>query len=137
MRNFKKILIAICVIALLSVGVAVMAFAEEGEEVDVNKGTVEELNTHIAKAESAVDAQGKYNALSSVYSYLSTKDMAVDEMDDVTKAIYDAALLRTYRVAVVGADMLLSAIPKKEADVNAVLVIIMPIFTVEFVFTIY
>ena len=118
MRNFKKILIAICVIALLSVGFAVMAFAEETEEA-TNKGSVEELNKLIATAESAVDAQGKYNALSSVYSYLSTKDMAVDEMDDVTKAIYDAAFLRTYRVAVVGADMFLSAIPNKDADVNA------------------
>ena len=112
MRNFKRILIAICVIALLSVGFAVMAFAEEVEEDVSNKGSVDELNTLISGAESASDAQSKYDALSIVKSYLSTKDMAVDEMDETTKAIYDAAILRIQRVAVVGSDLLLSAIPE-------------------------
>jgi hypothetical protein len=112
MRNFKKILIAICVIALLSVGCVVMAFAADGEDAVTNKGTIEELNALISTAESASDAQSKYDALSAVNSYLLTKDMCVDEMDDVTKAIYDAAMLRIQRASVVGADMSLTAIPE-------------------------
>ena len=111
MRNLKKILIAICVIALLSAGFVVMAFAEESDVVS-DKGNVEELSDYIADAESASDAQGKYDALSIVNSYLSTKDMAVGEMDDETKAVYDAALLRTYRAIVVGADMFFDSIPE-------------------------
>ena len=112
MRNFKKILIAICVIALLSVGCVVMALAADDVAADANKGSVEELNGLIVDAESAADAQGKYDALSIVNSYLATKNMAVDEMDDTTKAIYNAALLRIYRACVVGADLSLSAIPE-------------------------
>ena len=111
MRNFKKILIAICVIALLSVGCVVMALAADDVAANTNKGSVEDLNNLIATAESATDAQSKYDALSAVNSYLATKDMAVDEMDDTTKAIYDAALLRIHRASVVGADLSLDAIP--------------------------
>lgn len=125
MRNFKKILIAICVLALLSVGCVVMALAADAEEAVTNKGTVEELNNLVSTAESASNAQSKYDALSIVNSYLATKDMAVDEMDDATKAIYDAAILRIQRAAIVGADMSLSAIPDdltaKGVDLDAAL----------------
>ena len=122
MRNFKKILIAICVIALLSVGCVVMAFAADDVAANGNKGSVEELNELIAKAESATNAQSKYDALSAVNSYLVTKDMAVDEMDDVTKAIYDTAMLRIQIASVVGADMSLTAIPEDlTTDLDAAL----------------
>lgn len=93
MRNFKKMLVVICVFALLTVGCVFAAFAA-----DDNTGTVEDLNKLIATAESASEAAVKYNAVLKVADYLNTKKI------DPSSAGYDAAIAAAHKVAVAGAD---------------------------------
>ena len=103
MRNFKKILIAICVLALLTVGFAVMAFAED--EVDEeNKGTVAELVDLIKVAEAANTATTKYDAVIAVSEYLNTKEM------DTSEEGYEDAMIRIITQAVAGARLCLNEV---------------------------
>ena len=93
MRNFKKLLVVICVFALLTVGCVFAAIAA-----DENEGTVEDLNKLITTAENASDAAGKYSAILKVAEYLSTKKI------DPSSEGYDAAIAAAYKVTVAGAD---------------------------------
>lgn len=109
MRDFKKILIVICVLALLTVGCVVLALATDGEE-DANIGSVAELSELIVTAERATDADAKYKAIFAISDYLNTKEM------DATEEGYDDAMLRIQSVAVEGAYLYLYTIPE---DVQA------------------
>lgn len=93
MRNFKKMLVVICVFALLTVGCVFAAFAA-----DDNTGTVEDLNKLIATAEGATNAAAKYNAILKVAEYLDTKKI------DSSADGYDAAIAAAHKVTVAGAD---------------------------------
>lgn len=106
MRNFKKILVTICVLSLLVVGCTVWALAEEEE----NLGTVAELSELIQTAEIASD-KDKYAAVKAIRDYLDTHEMDTDEEG------YDAAILRINAVAVEAADIYLCMIPS-EFDEN-------------------
>ncbi len=93
MRNFKKLLVVICVFALLTVGCVFAAIAA-----DENKGTVEDLNKLIATAENASDASVKYSAILKVAEYLSTNKI------DSSSEGYDEAIAAAHKVTVAGAD---------------------------------
>ncbi len=93
MRNFKKMLVVICVFALLTVGCVFAAVAA-----DENAGTVEELNKLITSAENASGAAAKYNAVLKVAEYLNTKKI------DSSADGYDVAIAAAYKVTVAGAD---------------------------------
>lgn len=103
MRNFKKILVAICVLSLLAVGCTVWALAE-GEE--ATYGTVAELSELITTAEKAAD-KDKYEAVKAIRDYLDTNEMDTEEEG------YDAAMLRVNAVAVEAADIYLCMIPSE------------------------
>ena len=100
MRNFKKILIVICILSLLAVGCTVWALADE----EVVYGSVEELSALITTAEKASD-DDKYNAVLAIHEYLSTYEMDPEEEG------YSDAMLRVNAVAVEAADIYLSMIP--------------------------
>ena len=103
MRNFKKILVAICVLSLLAVGCTVWALAD-GEE--ATYGTVAELSELITTAEKAAD-KDKYEAVQAIRDYLDTNEMDTEEEG------YDAAMLRVNAVAVEAADIYLCMIPSE------------------------
>ena len=108
MRNFKKILILICVLSLLAIGCTVWALAE-GDE---NKGTVAELSELITTAEKA-SADTKYEAVKAIYDYLDTHVMDTKEQG------YAECILRSNCVAVEAADIYLSKIPAEwDSNVN-------------------
>ncbi|MBQ7343582.1 MAG: hypothetical protein IJW53_02320 [Clostridia bacterium] len=92
MRNLKKMLVVICVFALLTVGCVFAAVAA-----DDNAGTVEELNNLITSAENASGAAAKYNAILKVADYLNTKKI------DSSAEGYDAAIAAAHKVTVAGA----------------------------------
>jgi hypothetical protein len=100
MRNFKKILIVICILSLLAVGCTVWALADE----EVVYGSVEELSALITTAEKASD-DNKYDAVKAIREYLDTCQMDPEEEG------YDEAILRVNAVAVEAADIYLSMIP--------------------------
>ena len=102
MRNFKKILVAICVLSLLVVGCTVWALAEEEE----NIGTVAELSALIETAETASD-KTKYEAVKAIRDYLDTYEMDTEEEG------YADAMLRVNAVAVEAADIYLCMIPSE------------------------
>ena len=102
MRNFKKILIIICVLSLLAVGCTVWALADESED---NVGSVAELSALITTAEAA-DEGTKYDAVMAAFDYLDTKKISTSE------AGYTEAILRLNAVAVEAADIYLSQIPE-------------------------
>ena len=109
MRNFKKILVAICVLSLLVVGCTVWALAEE----EGNLGTVAELSELIQTAETASD-DDKYAAVKAIRDYLDMHEMDTEEEG------YDAAMLRINAVAVEAADIYLSMIPSEfDGNTNA------------------
>ena len=110
MRNFKKILIAIFVLALLTAGFVVMAFAEGEVEEEVDRGSVAEVVELIKTAESANTAKTKYNAIIAVSDYLNTKVM------DTTEEGYEDALVRIKTQAVAGARLCLNEL--KAEDVS-------------------
>ena len=93
MRNFKKMLVVICVFALLTVGCVFAAFAA-----DSSAGTVEDLNKLIATAEGASTVAAKYNAILEVANYINTKKI------NPSAEGYDAAIAAAHKVTVAGAD---------------------------------
>ena len=100
MRNFKKILMLICVLSLLAVGCTVWALAD-GEETN---GSVAELSKLITIAEKA-DDETKYDEVKAIRDYLDTHTMNTEEDG------YDGAILRINCLAVESADIYLSKIP--------------------------
>ena len=102
MRNFKKLLVVICVIALLTVGCVLTAFAAKD-------GTVEELNALISSANAETDPVAKYNAVIAVDAYL-------DERNISWQAGYDEALANAQKLYVSSAVALLDSI---KADMKA------------------
>ena len=113
MRNFKKILILICVLALLAVGCTVWALAD-GEG---NPGTVADLSDLITAAEKA-DEETKYDAVKAIYDYLTSHTM------DTKEEGYDSCVLRINCVVVEAADIYLSQIPEtwdESTDVDALM----------------
>ena len=90
MRNIKKMLVAICVFALLAVGCIFAAIAEEAS----NVGTVAELNELIAEVENGDTAPAKYSAMLKVSEYLSTKKISASEegYDEAIKAAHKASV---------------------------------------------
>ena len=109
MRNFKKILISICVLALLSVGCVFGALAIDGEEV-VYTGNVAELSELITTAERKVDAKEKGDAILAIAEYLENNVM------DTSEEGYSDAMLRIQAVAVEGAELYFAQIP---VNINA------------------
>ena len=65
MRNFKKLLVVICVMALLTASCVFAALA-------ANDGTVADLNAYIAAAKAETDATAKYNAIKNAAEYCKT-----------------------------------------------------------------
>ena len=109
MRNLKKILIVICVLALLTVGCVVLALANDGEE-NANVGTVAELSKLITAAETSTDVASKREEILGIYEYLTNKVM------DENEEGYDDCILRINAVCVEAAEVYLYSIP---ADVEA------------------
>ena len=112
MRDFKKILIVICVLALLTVGCVILAFATDGEEEDVNKGSVAELTELVVTAERAVDANKKRTAILAISEYMNTKTI------DPSEEGYEDTILRIRTVAVEGAYLYLVTIPEQIDDLE-------------------
>lgn len=102
MRNSKKLLVVICVLALLTVSFVFAAFAAE-------VGTVEELNALIATAQAENDANAKYTATMAVAEYLNTRKIST------TEAGYDEAVANAHKLSVDAAVLLLNKV-----DVNGV-----------------
>jgi hypothetical protein len=93
MKNFKKLLVLICVLTFLVAGVAVAAFAE-----NENLGTVEELDELVTAAEDANSVAAKHAAVLDVAEYLNTK--TIDPYEDN----YEDTIARAYAVAIEGAN---------------------------------
>ena len=103
MRNFKKLLVVICVLAFLTAGCVIAAFAAN------NTASVEELEALVAAAEGENDAVAKYNAVVAVKDYI--KAHKITESDEG----YEALVARAHTVSVSGAMALLNSV-----DVNGV-----------------
>ena len=108
MRDFKKILIMICVLALLTAGCVILAFATDGD--DANVGSVAELSELIVTAERATDVTKKHQAVVAISEYLNNKEM------DPTEEGYDDAILRIQAVAVEGAALYLETVPENVGE---------------------
>ena len=94
MRNYKKLLVVICVLSLLTVScvfATVMA---------ASTGTVADLNTLIQSAESATDSVAKYKAIMDAREYLKTVSKNENGYDD--------AVADLEKLCVSGADALLN-----------------------------
>ena len=103
MRNFKKILMVICVFAFLTVGCVLLAYAaDEGDT-----GTVAELNELIAQVNEAEGADSKYMAAIAAAEYFNTK--TIDPAEDG----YEDAAAKVKQLTVSLTDELLTAV---EAD---------------------
>lgn len=113
MRNFKKILIAVCVFALLVTGCVVWALAEEEEAPAV--GTVEELVALVETAEKATEAEEKYTAVLAIADYLAAYELNTEEY------AYTTAIVRTHKVAVDCARIYLDAVYADGVDDNTAL----------------
>ena len=100
MRNFKKILMVICVFAFLTVGCVLLAYASG----DSNTGTVAELNKLIADVEAGADAAAKHTAIIAAGEYLNTKTI------DPAEEGYDDAVAKVNELLVGGANTQLEAI---------------------------
>lgn len=110
MSNLKKILIAICVLALLTVGCVVWALADDGET-EENVGSVAELSELITVAERATDVSAKHKKILEISVYLETKII------DTTEEGYDDCILRLNAACVEVAESYLYSIPEDiEAD---------------------
>ena len=97
MRNFKKLLVVICVLALLTASCVFAALAASG--------TVAELTSYIEAAEAATDGVAKYQAIMNAVEYCKS----VPKHEEG----YDAAKERLTKVCLAGAEVLLKAV-----DVN-------------------
>lgn len=106
MRIFNKILIVICVFALLSVGCVFAAIATDEEESNV--GTVSELNALIGAAEGTTDPTLKYQAILSVVDYLDTYEM------DENEAGYADAIMNVNKLMPSGAVFYLGLIDAED-----------------------
>ena len=104
MRNFKKLLVVICVLALLTascVFATVMAAAD---------GNVDELNAYITAAKAETDPVAKYNAIINTTDYLATVSKYETGYADAEAEVHKlcvsgaAALLNAVDVANVKAD---------------------------------
>lgn len=104
MRIFKKLLVVICVFALLTVG-CVFATLAAGKE-----GSVDELNALIADAEGKKDFDEKYDATLEVAKYLNTK-----EMDDSDYG-YSDAINSAYALAMNVASTCFGNVKADDAD---------------------
>lgn len=102
MRNFKKLLVVICVLSILTVSCVFAALAAE-------EGSVEELNTLITTAENETNAANKYEAVLDVAEYISTHKLHSSATG------YDEAMARAHKLSVDGAAALLALV-----DVNGV-----------------
>ena len=96
MRNFKKLLVVICVLALLTAGCVFAAFAADEE------GTVEGLNALLSAAEGENDPVAKYNAIIKATDYLKTTNKYGSG--------YKEAVDRTHALCVSGAATLLAGV---------------------------
>ena len=94
MRNFKKLLVVICVLALLTASCVFAALAATG--------TVEELNALITAAESENNPVAKHNAVIAVADYLKTVK--------TTEEGYAEAEARAHALSVSAASVLLSQV---------------------------
>lgn len=94
MRNFKKILMVICVFAFLTVGCVLLAYASG----DGNTGTVAKLNELIAAAEAETEATAKHMAVVAVGEYFGTYTI------DPTEEGYDDAVAKVNELLIGGAD---------------------------------
>ena len=94
MRNLKKLLVVICVLALLTASCVIAAFAADA-------GTVAELEALIATAETATDPVEKYNAV------LGVKDYIKNGKIDKEEAGYDEAVAKAHVLTVSTASKLL------------------------------
>ena len=104
MRIFGKLLVVLCVFALLTVG-CVFATLAAGRE-----GSVDELNELIATAEGTKDPDEMYKAVLAVAEYLNTR-----EMDDGDYG-YDAAMESAYALCMSTASGYLSKVSANDAD---------------------
>ena len=111
MRNFKKILIAVCVMALLVAGCVVFALAEDEAAV----GTVEELTSLIEAAENASETDEKYSAVLAIAEYLDTYEL------DTASYAYTTAIIRTNKVTVDCARVFIDAVYAEGVDDNTAL----------------
>ncbi len=93
MRNFKKILMVICVFAFLTVGCVLLAYATE----DGNTGTVEGLNKLITAAEAETDATLKHIAILAAGEYFGTHtiDPAEEGYDEAVAKVNELLLSST------------------------------------------
>lgn len=88
MRNFKKILLVLCVCAILFAGCAIAVFAT-----DEYTGTVEDLTPLVEMAETSVGAANKLTALKGVKSYIDATPV------DPAAEGYEALIARAQIVA--------------------------------------
>ena len=100
MRNFKKLLVVICVLSILTVSCVFAALA-------AGSGSVEELNELITTAENETDAATKYNAILAVSQYMSAHKISA------STAGYEEAVARAHKLSVDGAAAMLALV-----DVN-------------------
>ena len=96
MRNFKKLLVVICVLALLTVSCVFVVLAND------EAGDIETLNTNIDAAKAETDAVAKYNKIMSVIEYLKT----VSKFDTG----YEEAKVKVEELTVSGAELLLDGL---------------------------
>lgn len=106
MRNFKKTLVVICVLALLAAGCVFTALA-------VDVGVLSDLNALVAAAEAETDAIARYNALVSVDEYLDSHTFNTAEDG------YDAAIANANAAFVNGAVALLNNVKSNTSADNA------------------
>ena len=108
MRNFKKILIAACVLALLVAGCAVFAFADDGAPA---VGTVEELIDLIEIAEGNFEKpDDKYSAVLDIAEYIDTHEL------DTSSYAYSTAIIRINSVTVECARVYIDAVYAEGVD---------------------
>ena len=96
MRNFKKLLVVICVLALLTVSCVFVVLAND------EAGDIETLNTNIDAAKAETDAVAKYNKIMSVIEYFKT----VSKFDTG----YEEAKVKVEELTVSGAELLLDGL---------------------------
>lgn len=107
MRNLRKLLMVICVFALLTVGCALLAYA------DGNDGTVAELNELIAAAEAAQSSEEKYGAIFAVGDYLNTKKIDTEEEG------YADAVAKAHKLSIDGACYFLALVDVEGVSAKA------------------
>ncbi len=97
MRIFEKILVVICVFALLTVGCVFAVTASEDTSEEKEQGTVTDLEVFIDSAEEATTASDVYDAIIAAAEYIDTHILVPEEWG------YNAAMDSCKRLAVKGA----------------------------------